>query len=474
MKKENKYTDKIVTKNEIKTNYIMSVFSLIMSIFFIVYVMFINYDNDPSGLTMQKVLIAYQLLMFVGPMLCFIYKGDKIWLKYVITICFVLSSVCASLLFESGIHFVVILIPAIAACLYFDPQFSMFAGAAAIASSFITITINTLFLNLLHLNINHLVLAEGTSARVSGDVYSTLSTAAIDRGSYYLNMFQHLLIPTLVLYAIVTFVCALVTKRARQLTSEQATSIEETIKTNSELNLAASVQNSMLTNNYINNKKLEVNYYISPSRQVGGDFYDYFMIDGSRLALIMADVSDKGVPASLFMARCKTLISSALLTRLSLSEAISNVNKELCSNNPNHMYVTAFIGIIDINTGDLEYINAGHCPPIIMDTDKTFKSLDVEVNIFLGSMNDINYSSHKINIKENEKIILYTDGAIDAVNIDGEAYGKERLLFFLNSNSTLSDKELLDGAANDIQEYSRGVEQSDDITMLIYTRKGNN
>lgn len=473
MTNQNKYLNDIVSKNENKTNYIMSILSLAMSILFIAYVMLINYDNSSNALIMQKVMITFELIMFIGPILCFIFKGDKVWLKYIITLCFVISSVCSLLLFESGIYITIILIPVVASCLYFDSRFTMFAGAAAIVSSFIVITLNTLFLNILHFDMNHLVLVEGVTAEVSGNIYDSLLNLEIDRGAYFFDMLQSLLIPMFIGTAFITLVCMLITEKARQLTSDQTNEIENAIKANSELNLAASIQDSLLSNNVLNNKKYEVNYYISQSKQVGGDFYDYFMIDGSKLALVIADVSDKGVPASLFMARCKTLISSALLTRLSLSEAINKVNRELCQKNANHMYVTAFIGIVDINTGELEYINAGHYPPIIMDGDKTFKPLDVEVNIFLGSMNDINYSSHKVNIKENEKILLYTDGVIDALNIENEKYDKERLLFYLNSNSSLPNDELINGLVNDIEEFSRGMEQSDDITMLLYTRKSN-
>lgn len=473
MTNQNKYLNDIVSKNENKTNYIMSVLSLAMSILFIAYVMLINYDNSPNALVMQKVMIAFELIMFIGPILCFIYKGDKVWLKYVITLCFVLSSVCSLLLFEPGIYITIILIPVVASCLYFDSRFTMFAGVAAIVSSFIVITLNTLFLNILHFDMNHLVLVEGVTTEVSGNIYDSLLNIEINRGAYFFDMLQSLLIPMFIGTAFITLVCMLITEKARQLTSDQTNEIENVIKANSELNLAASIQDSLLSNNVLNNKKYEVNYYISQSKQVGGDFYDYFMVDGSKLALVIADVSDKGVPASLFMARCKTLISSALLTRLSLNEAINKVNRELCQKNNNHMYVTAFIGIVDINTGELEYINAGHYPPIIMDGDKTFRPLDVEVNIFLGSMNDINYSSHKINIKENEKLLLYTDGVIDALNIENEKYDKERLLFYLNSNSSLPNDELINGLVNDIEEFSRGMEQNDDITMLLYTRKSN-
>lgn len=473
MTNQNKYLNDIVSKNENKTNYIMSILSLAMSILFIAYVMLINYDNSSNALIMQKVMITFELIMFIGPILCFIFKGDKVWLKYIITLCFVISSVCSLLLFEPGIYITIILIPVVASCLYFDSRFTMFAGAAAIVSSFIVITLNTLFLNILHFDMNHLVLVEGVTAEVNGNVYDSLLNLEIDRGAYFFDMLQSLLIPMFIGTAFITLVCMLITEKARQLTSDQTNEIENAIKANSELNLAASIQDSLLSNNVLNNKKYEVNYYISQSKQVGGDFYDYFMIDGSKLALVIADVSDKGVPASLFMARCKTLISSALLTRLSLSEAINKVNRELCQKNANHMYVTAFIGIVDINTGELEYINAGHYPPIIMDGDKTFKPLDVEVNIFLGSMNDINYSSHKVNIKENEKLLLYTDGVIDALNIENEKYDKERLLFYLNSNSSLPNDELINGLVNDIEEFSRGMEQSDDITMLLYTRKSN-
>lgn len=472
MNSNNKYLDRILNKNEINTNIFLSILSVLMSTVFIIYMHLFNLELEPNHRVVTTLLLVIQLVLYIGPIVCLIKKGRLAWLKYLILFSFVISSCCAIYLFESGIYILIVLIPVVSSCLYYSPKLTVFVSIFSIICLFMSIAFSIFIVGSLYPDMNYVILKDGINVSVSGYLYYDLIDAPIDKIAYFKEIVRALYFPIIIIYVVICNICYFITKRAKDFANDQAKSIKDKVSFESELSLAASIQKNMLPNNNINTNKFEINYYISPAKQVGGDFYDYFMIDNSRLVLVVGDVSDKGVPASLFMARCKTLISSFLLAGNSLKDVINKVNKELCTNNSSGMFVTAFIGVIDINTGEMEYINAGHCCPIVMNANKEYKYLDVYIDLFLGGMNDIDYAVNKIQIKKNEKLVLYTDGITEASNKNDELYGSNRLISLLNNNKDLDNDQIIKTLMKDIKNYIEGNEQSDDITLLLFSRKG--
>lgn len=471
MKKENKYLIETLNKNEAKTNIINSMSFILMSILNISYIIHVDYSKEVNGEMIKLFLVITQLVLIMPSIICFIFKGKKAWIKYLIVFAFVLSSSCAILFCESGIYIIIMLIPVIASCLYYSPKFTTFVSIFSLLMLLLFSVINIFYLPILYPDINFVILEEGFSTNVSGYVYYSLVGAPIDRLAYFGELFKFLLLPLTLLYVIIIIICASITKRARVLISDQADTMEEKIKTNSELELAASIQKNMLPNKGISNDLFEVNSFIKPAKLVGGDFYDYFTLNESKIALIMADVSDKGVPASIFMARCKTLISSLLLAGNSIVDAINYANEELCLNNTSGMFVTAFICIANVNTGEIEFVNAGHCAPLIYKDGK-YEILKTNPDLFLGSISGINYSSNKIMLNKGDRLVLYTDGITEAFNEKDEIYGKDRLLSFLNNNIELNGNDIISKLINNVETFAGNNEQSDDMTLLVFTKKG--
>lgn len=468
---DNKYYEEMLVKNEIRTNFIMSVLSIGVSIIFITYTLSLNYDTEVNGKILQTFLIFFQIVLIIGPILCFIYKGRKKWLKYLILYSFVFSSTCSVLFLESGLFVIIMMIPAIASCLYYRPKLTFFVGMTSIIVLILAVSLVALKLPILYPDINFIILEEGFSTEVEGYVYYDLMDAPIDRVNYYIEMCRFLLIPLFLVHCVIVVLCYMITQRAKAFVVDQADTLREKIANESELKLASSIQQSMLPKKAEDSSTYKVNYYIEPAKQVGGDFYDFFKIEENKVALIIADVSDKGVPASLFMAVCKTLLSSSLLAGNSLKETINKVNKTLCNNNSSGMFVTAFVCIVDLNTGEVEYVDAGHCQPIVMNSNKEFIYQDICVDLFLGAMDDIEYETHKFTLNSNEKLLLYTDGIIETENNRDNLYGKERLISFLNSNASLENDELIKKLISNIKNFARGTEQSDDITLLLFSRE---
>lgn len=236
-------------------------------------------------------------------------------------------------------------------------------------------------------------------------------------------------------------------------------------KIESELAIARTIQSSALVHDFPKNKYFEIFASMVPAKEVSGDFYDFFAIDENRYAVVMADVSGKGITAALYMMSAKMIIKNMLQAGYPLEEAINKANRGLYDSHAQCMFVTAFIGILDIASGKLQYISAGHCPPL-HKTKNGYEFVNVVQNLVLGASAHYLYKSSVLNLKAGERIFLYTDGVTEAQTSTNKMFGEERLKKSLNKNS-LSLSDTLNGVHKDIQRFVRGAPQFDDITMLI-------
>lgn len=233
----------------------------------------------------------------------------------------------------------------------------------------------------------------------------------------------------------------------------------------SELAIANTIQASALPQDFPKNKFFELAASMTPAREVGGDFYDFFPLGENRMAFVIADVCGKGITAALYMMSAKTAIRSMLQAGYPLAEAINRANQSLSNTKGPLMFVTAFIGILDLQSGKIEYVNAGHCPPLLR-TKNEYQYIDVIKNIVLGVDADVEFEVGWITLQENDRLFLYTDGVTEAQTEGKKFFGEDRLLETLNEKS-LSLLETLKDIHQNIQLFAKGTPQSDDITMMI-------
>ena len=205
---------------------------------------------------------------------------------------------------------------------------------------------------------------------------------------------------------------------------------------------------------------------MNTAKEVGGDFYDFFRIDDKRLAIVVADVSGKGVPAALFMAIGKSLIKDHSYFHDDLSEVFRIVNNVLCDNNKEDLFITAFEGVIDLDTGKMIYVNAGHELPFIYKKGVGFKPVQMKPAFVLGGMKNIKFITGEINLEKGDIIFEYTDGVTEATNTKNELYGMDRLTNILNDCGDISPFDLLPRVKKDIDEFVGDAPQFDDITLL--------
>ncbi|MBR5116884.1 MAG: serine/threonine-protein phosphatase, partial [Lachnospiraceae bacterium] len=213
---------------------------------------------------------------------------------------------------------------------------------------------------------------------------------------------------------------------------------------------------------------IAINASVNPAREVAGDFYDHFIIDEDHIGLTVADVSDKGVPASLFMMLSKALIKNVAMAGHSPSHVMDRVNAQLCENNPENMFVTVWFGIYCIPTRELVYVNAGHEHPVIYRRETGRYDLIVEKHDpVIGLFDDCTFSERTITLSPGDRIFLYTDGVPEATAMDQTMYGTDRMIECLNRNTERSGEEVLAAIVEDTGAFVGEAHQFDDMTMLL-------
>ncbi|MBO6281739.1 MAG: SpoIIE family protein phosphatase [Alphaproteobacteria bacterium] len=247
--------------------------------------------------------------------------------------------------------------------------------------------------------------------------------------------------------------------------TELAKISSEKEKIESELAIAKTLQASALPTDFPKDERFELMASMTPAREVGGDFYDFFPIDEDHCAFVMADVSGKGITAALYMMAAKTAIKNMLQAGYPLGTAISKANDSLCENHAEGMFVTAFIGTLNLKTGLVQYINAGHCPPLVK-TESGYDYVDTKRHLILGAMPEYQYTCNEFTLKPNNRLFLYTDGVTEAQTKNMKMFGEDRLKKTLNQKE-LSLSATLDHIHKSIKAYIKGAPQFDDITMMV-------
>ena len=236
-----------------------------------------------------------------------------------------------------------------------------------------------------------------------------------------------------------------------------------------ELDIAKHIQASMLPcifPAFPDRPEFDIYATMEPAKEVGGDFYDFFMVDERHLAIVMADVSGKGVPAALFMVIGKTLIKDHTTPGCDLGKVFTEVNQLLCESNSEELFITAFEGVLDLVTGEFVYVNAGHEMPFISKAGGDFEPYKIRAGFVLAGMEGMKYRAGAMVLEPGDKIFQYTDGVTEATNVNNELYGMDRLKAILDKTKTGTPNDILPAVKADIDEFVGEAPQFDDITML--------
>ncbi len=239
----------------------------------------------------------------------------------------------------------------------------------------------------------------------------------------------------------------------------------EAQRINAELEMGRTIQSSVLPMDFPVTERYSIRAKMYTAKEVGGDFYDFFKLDDHRLAMIVADVSGKGITAALYMMNAKALLKELLLSCTDPADAFLRANAELCANNQAHMFLTAFLAILDVRTGELTCVNAGHNPPAWKHNGQKWDFLRIKHGVALGVSKKAKYTAIPVQLLPADRLLLYTDGVTEAMSPDHEQFGEGRLLELLNHLPT-TDEERLTVIRHELDAFADGTPQSDDITLL--------
>ncbi|MCM1251575.1 MAG: PP2C family protein-serine/threonine phosphatase [Clostridium sp.] len=420
--------------------------------------------------TIMNTSMPILILCFLAPtLLCKITDGKSAWLKYVILLCGITGIFLLSVTMPK--HGVLAwALPLMLSCHYYSRKLTHMTLVASwalfSASIYMSLYVGEGDLNLIlgsydfaKSNIEtlyNMYLGSGEATR-----------AVTDDMLYGATIFY--VFPRAMILLGLSSIATTIAKRTRNLLEKQIKDSEERHRISAELDVATHIQANMLPRifpAFPERPEFDIYASMNPAKEVGGDFYDFFMVDDKHLAIVMADVSGKGVPAALFMVIGKTLIKDHTTPGADLGQVFSEVNDLLCESNSEGLFITAFEGVLNLATGEFHFVNAGHEMPFIAKSGNVYEAYKLKPGFVLAGMENMKYQSGSITLSPGDKIFQYTDGVTEATNAANELYGIKRLTDILTKNTDKSPAELLPIVKADIDAFVGNAPQFDDITML--------
>ncbi len=358
--------------------------------------------------------------------------------------------------------------PIMLACHYYSPKFARFALIATLimmlASLYGGIVFGEWDKNILGNYIEEYDNLSGRLEYLSGK-----------GNSVYLHAFEFYYLPRASILCVVYLICITLSKRTHRLLIKQGEAARETERISTELNVAHHIQTSMLPSTFPafpGHDEFDIFANMAPAKEVGGDFYDFYLIDEENLTFLIADVSGKGIPAAMFMMQSKTILKSLAESGMGVEQVFTLANKKLCEGNDANMFVTAWMGILNTATGMVTFANAGHNPPLVKHADGTFEYLKTHAGFVLAGMEGIRYRKNELQLEPGDIIYLYTDGVTEATNLDNRLYGEDRLHTLLEKHLNSDAQTICDDVKRDVDSFVGDALQFDDITMLCLKYNG--
>ncbi|MCQ2512653.1 MAG: PP2C family protein-serine/threonine phosphatase [Lachnospiraceae bacterium] len=393
------------------------------------------------------------------------FAGEKRWLKFMLMGTIVILCAVLSAILGHNVTLVMAL-PVVLSVRYCEDKFckfttmltTVFFTASAILYSYIGI-----------LNLNIVKVLGSNELHVVTSLRDAVIAAGYDQLQYLKSVIINDYLPRYIVFFVIAFCCVKIAKRGREMVELQNKVTMENSRIETELNLARDIQTSMLPcifPAFPNHDQVQLFAKNITAKEVGGDFYDFFSIDDEHIAIVMADVSGKGIGAALFMTIAKIVIKNQLQSGLTTAQAMTFANRLLCENNNAGLFVTTWVGIYDIIKKELNFTNAGHNPPILYRKDEGCSYLKNRHGLVLAGMETTRYKESTITLNIGDVLFLYTDGVTEAINNEQELFGEERLLEVFRQNTSATAEEQIGKVLEAVDKFVGDTEQFDDITML--------
>lgn len=442
--------ERIRHTNAIVVDRVIVILCAFLSVLVLVMYLFTRIDLLSSGNVNYGILMAIDELLLVASIIVGSLSEDRRWSRYL----FIAVLMFTALIISStlSLPYLLFAIPIVVVTAYYDSRFTI--AIAAIGALLMCVEpFLSSYLGIIDLNYCDFAIYSQSSI--------IIKTTPLEEATRKLLRFT---VPSLLIYAAITSLSVWVTSRGLSLARDNVAMAETNAAMEHELSIASDIQCGMLPTNFPDTDYYRVSANMRPAKEVGGDFYDYINVGTSSIAFLVADVSGKGIPAALFMASARTLIRSNIANGLPVDVALDRANTELLKTNKEKLFVTVWVATLDLSTGTLSFVNAGHNPPFIIHADGSVDELRSKPNFVLGRKKGIKYREQRLTLSPGDRVFLYTDGLTDSTNKDGEMFGSERVKCLLESKGcsiTIPD------VMETVDAFAEGAEQFDDITMMI-------
>ena len=466
--------DDVLWNNEIKANMLVSLanYALIVVLLISYVLAWFGVFEVPMDEMTLVLEINIPLLLGVN-IVCTIFNGAKPWIKYMMIIAELLMATALASILNLFVT-LIFAIPIVLSVRYFSQNLTKRIAAYT--------TVLMAVAEIVHgyrgmLNLNLVTVYPGASIVIGNDGLrgAVIESGQYDMGTYISALMRGSFAPRFLLYTIIAIACVEIAKRAHEMVVEQQEISARTEGIKAELDMATNIQKAVLPRifpAFPERPEIDIYAAMDPAKEVGGDFYDYYMLDDDHLALIMADVSGKGVPAALFMMISKILIKTQLNNTLSVVETAQAVNNQLTEGNESGMFCTAWIGVLEISTGKLRFVDAGHEYAAIKQPGGQFEIIKDNHGFVLAGIEDMEYRENEIVLQPGAKMFLYTDGVTEATDSKEQLYGMDRMLTALNKDDGSDLQHMMQAVREDIDDFVGTAPQFDDLTMLIFEYKG--
>ena len=465
--------EKILYQNEIDANRMMAIIlNITILVIGLTWILF-EYDVYYARVSVRPLLLSNIIIMAVADAVSRFYKYDKPWIKYMMMAVLVLvyAGTNAVLTYNATLFMV---IPIMLSVRYFNRKYTIII---AVLTVIIFFAAHLYGANHGMLDLNFVQYPEGTQITIPDTMWidDAVDYDGYDKGLMIYNTIIYNYLIKFLQFIIIAVIAVMLVAICQYIIRKQKELSEHSARLSTELSLAEKIQADMLPNifpAFPDRKEFDLYASMNPAKEVGGDFYDFFMVDDDHLAIVIADVSGKGIPAAMFMMFSKNIVANNAMLGKSPAKALEDANNAICKNNREEMFVTVWLGILEISTGHLIAANAGHEYPALYTPGVGFELYKDKHGLVVGGMEGLKYKDYELQLKPGSKIFVYTDGVPEATNIEEELFGVDRMVEALNVMSESDPKEIISGVRCAVDDYVKEAEQFDDLTMLCLEYKG--
>ena len=440
--------------NEEKPNRTAALVCAVLSVFLLAYIVMIrmNVIEDTNHPWTYASTLICSVIMTAAVILYAVSDGKSWWVRYVLMSSIMITALIFCVIMTGS--YLVFVLPMILCILYYNKEFSILMSVVCGALMLLE-PVLSYYADKVNLNYVDLIGEGNGTVMISGWGWDSIEFQLVNYT-----------VPSMVIFISISMLAIWLTHSGfENIMKFNETALREAA-IDKELAIASDIQRGMLPGEIPGKGDFSISAKMLTARSVGGDFYDFLKADDTHVALVIADVSGKGTPAALFMASAKSAIRSNLANGLQPDMVMKKTNQILCDSNREKLFVTSWLGIIDLETGRMSYVNAGHNPPFLIRGGKAEKLIDPP-NFILGRKKRAEYKEHRITLQPGDVLFLYTDGVTEAVGADKKMFGESRLQDLL-SGAGEDAGGIIETVDSEIRKFVGDVERSDDITMVTF------